>query len=108
MLIINSDFGTAKLCHKVKEPHNCSNLTDLIIRNTIKDGTKIVQFAFIGDLQVYGELKIMGKRVISIKSCHGDIIINSTDQLQVYCSDSNGNRTDCQGTKSCKDCENDG
>lgn len=38
MLVIDSDLGTAKHCHKVKEPHNCSNLTDLIIRNS-KDET---------------------------------------------------------------------
>ena len=94
ILTINSDLGTMEFCGK----RNCSNLTDMAY---VESKIQITKFTFCKDIFIYGKLKLFGKRPVSIKSCKGDIIINSTSRIRVHCTDVNGRRTDCLGTKRC-------
>ena len=86
-----------ELCQKGVE-HNCSNLTDIAY---VEKKIQIAKFTFCKDILLYGKLKLIGKRPVSIKSCHGDIIVNSTNEIRVRCADINGKRTQCLGTKRC-------
>lgn len=67
----------------------------------VENKIQITKFTFCKDILIYGKLKLLGKKPVSIKSCHGDVIVNSTEQIHVHCSDVNGTRTHCLGMKRC-------
>ena len=83
--LINTDNGTLVLSKK----ENGKTSTKINNRNN-----KITRIFVCKDVHIHGRLELIGKKVISIRSCYGDIIINSTHPVEVFCSD-NGDRTSC-------------
>ena len=73
--------------------NNCSSIIVRINETKKKSGTETRILP-----NMTGRFNLTGKKVISIQSCHGDSIINSTHPVEVFCSD-NGNRTSCVDVK---------
>ena len=90
-MIINTDNGTIYK-NGTTRTTICSFISEV--------GSNISQFAFCKNVQILGKLELIGKYAISIQSCHGNITINSTQPVQVLCSE-NGIKTSCAGVNSC-------
>ena len=89
------------LCKKAN-PTSCVNLTNVV---QVTMTQKIAAFSVGGSISIYGEVELLGKRVVSIRSCYGNITIDSNKDIEVKCTDtSNGKRSSCLGTVDCSTC----